>query len=296
MDELNDLMKKFSSELELKINGLKLTNELKYGLTNLDKLTEEAIFDAINFFDKKCPYCDIGLYEDNIRKKIEYDHFYPIAKGGQHFPWNLLPICKNCNRKKKDKMPYDFLNKKKFETCSNYLNEVKNRISSDHEDKLSKYEMLYSYIDRFSKSKISKDDLVFNILNICRVEILEEVNSEKNTLILRGDQKNNEILKSFMDIILPYQIYFINVEPKSEIIKFSLSAAYKIYLKRKDPKKELYPKGMIRNIFKTNPAYIKNSTKTVRIQFHGTTPMFSLDYKLMNQDWQQIFKPFILID
>ena len=78
------------------------------GISNLDKRIDEAIFDALNEFDKKCPYCSKNLYEGGIRDKMEIDHFIPISRGGQHFPWNLIPICKDCNRKKRAKMPTDF--------------------------------------------------------------------------------------------------------------------------------------------------------------------------------------------
>ncbi|MGB1238735.1 MAG: hypothetical protein ACPG4U_11030, partial [Pseudomonadales bacterium] len=56
-------------------------------ISNLEKKLEEAKFDAISFFDKKCPYCSSDLYSGHVRTKIEIDHFYPISRGGQNVPW-----------------------------------------------------------------------------------------------------------------------------------------------------------------------------------------------------------------
>ena len=47
---------------------------------------DEAIFDAINEFDKRCPYCSKDLYMGGIREKIEIDHFIPVSKGGSISP------------------------------------------------------------------------------------------------------------------------------------------------------------------------------------------------------------------
>ena len=75
-------------------------------LPDLDKKIDEAIHDAINFFDKKCPYCETLLFTGHIRNKIQIDHFIPISKGGQHLPWNILPVCQKCNSKKNAKKPW----------------------------------------------------------------------------------------------------------------------------------------------------------------------------------------------
>ena len=97
------------------------------GISDLDKRIEEAIFDALNEFDKKCPYCSKNLYEGGIRDKIEIDHFIPVSKGGQHFPWNLMPICKDCNRKKRAKLPIDFLSPEVFDRVNTYLLQVRQK-------------------------------------------------------------------------------------------------------------------------------------------------------------------------
>jgi len=97
-------------------------------IPDLERKIEESLFDAINHFDKKCPYCQSNLYDGNIRNKIETDHYVPIALGGQHLPWNVLPACKRCNRKKKSKHPSDFLNIQTREKCEKFLEKIKTQL------------------------------------------------------------------------------------------------------------------------------------------------------------------------
>jgi hypothetical protein len=92
------------------------------GINDLEKKNEEAVHDATNYFSKKCPYCERDLFKTNIRDKKEVDHFIPISKGGQNVPWNILPSCKGCNRKKRDKMPNVFLDKAIYDRCFKYRN------------------------------------------------------------------------------------------------------------------------------------------------------------------------------
>jgi 5-methylcytosine-specific restriction endonuclease McrA len=101
--------------------------EVTLGISDLEKRIEESIFDALSAFDKKCPYCGKDHYRVGIRDKIEIDHFLPISRGGQHVPWNLLPVCKECNRKKKDRLPVDFLPASIFDRCQGYLLEVRTK-------------------------------------------------------------------------------------------------------------------------------------------------------------------------
>lgn len=100
---------------------------LTLGINDLEIKNKEAIHDAMTFFDKKCPYCNNDLYNTTQRKPYEIDHFLPINKGGQDFPWNILPVCQQCNRQKKDKLPHEFLNHEKFIQSLDYLNNVKNK-------------------------------------------------------------------------------------------------------------------------------------------------------------------------
>jgi 5-methylcytosine-specific restriction endonuclease McrA len=97
------------------------------GIPDLAKRNEEAVFDALSSFDKKCPYCGKDQYRIGIRDRIEIDHFMPVSRGGQDVPWNILPVCKACNRKKKDRLAIDFLDAMTFHRCNEYLLKVKKR-------------------------------------------------------------------------------------------------------------------------------------------------------------------------
>jgi hypothetical protein len=97
------------------------------GISDLEKKNEEAVFDALSAFNKQCPYCGKDQYRVGLRDKIEIDHFIPVSRGGQNLPWNLLPVCKECNRRKKDRLPFQFLEAAVFERCQNYLSDVRRR-------------------------------------------------------------------------------------------------------------------------------------------------------------------------
>lgn len=98
-------------------------------IPDLERKIEEALFDAVNHFDKRCPYCQTNLYDGNIRNKIETDHYIPIDLGGQHVPWNVLPSCKKCNRKKKNILPSNFLNIQVQEKCEAFLENIKAKLA-----------------------------------------------------------------------------------------------------------------------------------------------------------------------
>lgn len=128
--EENIILKKRIEDLESKIN--KTTNQCtSIGLIDLDNKIKEAEYNTLLFFDKNCPYCGNGIFDGHIRNKSNIDHFWPIAKGGQHVPWNILPVCGRCNKKKKDKLPFEFLETVKYTACLNYLESVKKKYSNE---------------------------------------------------------------------------------------------------------------------------------------------------------------------
>lgn len=129
----NIFLKKLVGELESKFETIHeaINRCACIGLTDLDNKIKEAEYNALNFFEKKCPYCGNGVFDGHIRNKINVDHFWPIAKGGQHVPWNILPVCGRCNKKKKDNLPSDFLGTDKYIVCLDYLASVRNKYGNE---------------------------------------------------------------------------------------------------------------------------------------------------------------------
>jgi 5-methylcytosine-specific restriction endonuclease McrA len=130
------------------------------GINNLSVRNTEAIHDALSFFDKKCPYCNCDLFLTTNRKQFEVDHFFPVATGGQDVPWNLLPVCQNCNRKKKDILPHIFLDLNAFKKVSEYLNRVHQSYLDEAIDSYTFKEKLSELIEKessFIRSYLSSD-------------------------------------------------------------------------------------------------------------------------------------------
>lgn len=59
-------------------------------LVKWDREDEER---AYKIFDGCCGYCGIKV----SFRKIEFDHFYPLSKGGKTEPKNMIPCCSVCN-------------------------------------------------------------------------------------------------------------------------------------------------------------------------------------------------------
>ncbi len=182
----NNALKK---ELSIKSTKESRMLEAKFGINNLARVNEEAIFDAINYFNKSCPYCKMDLYEGNIRKKIEIDHFFPISKGGQDVPWNLLPICKDCNRKKRDRLPSEYLDNATYDECNNYLKTVLTRLTNNHEDKLQRDEMTNHLIKNLNTNKLSINNFISQIFMLFNVDNPLVDNIEEK--IKRAETTNN---------------------------------------------------------------------------------------------------------
>jgi len=66
-------------------------------LAVVNDLTIQEWEEILETFNHSCAYC---LRSD---VKITMDHMHPISKGGAHTKWNIVPACKNCNSKKKDR-------------------------------------------------------------------------------------------------------------------------------------------------------------------------------------------------
>lgn len=55
--------------------------------------------------NNQCWWCDGSLQGISIR----LDHLVPVAKGGESTENNLVLCCEKCNQKKRDHMPWDFM-------------------------------------------------------------------------------------------------------------------------------------------------------------------------------------------
>jgi 5-methylcytosine-specific restriction endonuclease McrA len=53
---------------------------------------------------RRCVYCGSPLDFENAT----LDHVHPLAKGGTHYPGNLVLACARCNRLKSDMLPHEF--------------------------------------------------------------------------------------------------------------------------------------------------------------------------------------------
>lgn len=128
-----ELESRQTRELELRQVTMR-SGELRHvflGIPDLEKRNEEAQHDAMVAFDKRCPYCGKDQFRIGLRDRIEIDHFVPVAKGGQSVPWNILPVCKECNRKKRDRLPLDVLPLDVYKKCISYLSTVRTRYLND---------------------------------------------------------------------------------------------------------------------------------------------------------------------
>lgn len=76
---------------------------IRHGLDEF--FTEEQFFEKFEHLGKKCFYCGVELTNETVTR----DHYIPLAKGGNDNIDNIVPCCKNCNSRKRNKMPEDFI-------------------------------------------------------------------------------------------------------------------------------------------------------------------------------------------
>lgn len=155
---------------------LHINQQQYFVLPNLENRIDESIADAITFFDKKCPYCDTNLYAGHFRNKIEVDHFIPVSKGGQHVPWNLLPVCKKCNRRKRDKPAKVFLDEKRLQNCENYLEKVQDKLVNEIQTQIDQFQHIKNHLithaEQFSSlKKVDFQKIFVDILEILDIDL-----------------------------------------------------------------------------------------------------------------------------
>lgn len=67
----------------------------------INTLTAEEWIDILKKYKFRCAYCgkEFTLFDRETR-----DHVIPISKGGDNIKENIVPACKSCNSKKKNKI------------------------------------------------------------------------------------------------------------------------------------------------------------------------------------------------
>jgi hypothetical protein len=236
-DKLNSELANIKFELETSKNELpesffinKKENSFTLGINNLSVRNNEAIHDALSYFEKKCPYCEGELFNTTTRKQFEIEHFFPVAKGGQDIPWNLLPVCHSCNRKKKDSLPHNFLNSEVFKKVSSYLKLVHDRHLEESIDSYTFKEKIsellkneHQFISKNINSKFITTLLYLveqhNILNEFSLygnEPKETIDDESSVLIL--NYLNREIPINWHSLNLTERKNFLSNETTSETI------------------------------------------------------------------------------
>lgn len=196
----------------------------KFGIINLSKLNGEAVFDAINHFNKSCPYCKTDLYGGHIRNNYEIDHFFPIAKGGQDVPWNLLPICRNCNRKKRDILPFEYLDESIYNECSLYLEGVLFKITNSHEDKLQRDEITQNLLMSLVLNKLTIEKIVAELqtlFNISKTSTKDVDESLKLVVIFNKDIIENCTNTPYFSVthVMTFQEVIARKMQRSEVKK-----------------------------------------------------------------------------
>lgn len=257
------------------------------GILNLERRFEEAKFDAISYFDKKCPYCSGDLYSGHIRHKIEVDHFFPIAKGGQNVPWNIIPICKKCNRLKRDKMPYDYLGLDIYEKVKNYLLGVREKYVDSNCSDLQNLEMIIKYLSDNSETLGQNKDLLplFEIANI-DYDFQEESQTEQNT----PDESKFEKLKRYLTTISQSQKEtYSGFNARGTRLYINFNESYEVFLAHNRNKD--IPKKEIRKIFKENIPSLLEFSSVVSVRGKSKRCII-IDFKNSPEPYKSIFSLF----
>lgn len=216
--------------MENLLNDKLNVNSFILGINNLSVRNEEAIHDALSHFEKKCPYCEEELFKTTKRKQFEIDHFFPVVKGGQDFPWNILPVCQSCNRKKRDTLAHIFLNSETYEKVCSYLKKVHHKHLEESIDSYIFKEKIsellkneHQFISKNINSKfistllyLAEQHNIINEVPTFENELKEMVDDESSVLIL--DYLNRDVPVNWQNLNLTERRNFLNNETTSETI------------------------------------------------------------------------------
>lgn len=76
--------------------------------------TSDQVQQRLLDFNRSCAYCCSEFSAENSQKVLQWDHFYPLSRGGWDSIDNLVPACASCNSNKKNKHPLDWYKSKEF--------------------------------------------------------------------------------------------------------------------------------------------------------------------------------------
>ncbi len=257
-------------------------NTFIVGINNLEKVKEEAIFDAINYFMKKCAYCEVDLYSTSIRHKIEIDHFYPIAKGGQDVPWNIIPVCKSCNRTKSKKMPYDYLDINKYTIIKNYLETVKISISNNSMIDAQELSLIKNYL----QENINEIRCYKQISPILELAGIKNYDYSENS----SPDKENIVFEFFKTIQSKGYNKCYWYYKKRNIFYISIPRSYKIYFDIYKGKTELELKEIRSLINEVIPDIKKSSTSSMNGEMVRVSAIKLID---IDEPFKSFFDKFI---
>ena len=209
-----------------KIHSYGNENTFTLGINNISVLNTEAIHDALSYFNKKCPYCEEDIFKSTKRNQYEIDHFFPVVKGGQDFPWNILPVCQSCNRKKKDMFPDKFLNQSTFQKVSLYLDLVHKKYLDESIDSYVIKEKIIDliknekqFVSNYINSKFISTILylveqhsIINEIPSIKDELENSVGDETTTKII--EYLNRQIPENWKNLNLDERKSFLNYDEK----------------------------------------------------------------------------------
>jgi len=255
-----------------------------YGLVDLKKRMDEAIFDATKYFDKKCPYCGKNLFQGGIRDKIEIDHFFPISRGGQDFPWNVLPICKDCNRRKRDKMPSEYLDQDRYRSCLEYLQGVKQSAAS----RLEFDDIAFELIRNLFKERKNEMRRLRTIEPLGEIYLLfypDERDSLGQELELKKDEMG--LLKQFFETVSRAPITrHSEFWPTKNEIRICLGDSYKDYCKM--DRGRSISLSDVRRVLRNIPSAILSENKVVAMKGKSKRCII-IDYNALSPEWRAVF-------
>ena len=162
---LNDVVNKQTEQIHLNkklcVNDNVLYDNTMY-ITNINKKLEEYKHDVLMHFNKRCVYCNADLFSGHSRTKLEYDHFWPISKGGQNIMWNILPACNRCNNKKGSKLPYEF-DPEKYKDLCEYLDNVRNIYNVSVQNDIQKLSLIENLFKNTVEPSINDVKLILGL-------------------------------------------------------------------------------------------------------------------------------------